>query len=123
MRIISLSPPLIIPGLVLLGSEAIRAVTHGSWPTPSIADALTYLGFALSDTAAWLNLSLGWVFLLVGLFVGEVGLVQARAIAAKEKKMMARMKVEAEERRASERHADMVQRRSRRLHHILNRAA
>jgi hypothetical protein len=123
MRLISLSPPILIASFALLGGDLLYFVQNGVWHAFSSADALALLGFNIPASGFWLGLSPGWPLLALGLAVGEAGLVQNRILAAKEKRMFERLRRENEECRARERHADMLVKRQRRLSRILNRAA
>jgi hypothetical protein len=123
MRLIKFSPPILVVGLALLGADLFHFLKYGAWHGMTSADALNYLGWTFQADGFWLNVSPGWPLLVLGLIIGEAGLIQNRILAAKEQKMMERLRIECEERRAHERHADMLVKRERRKRHILERAA
>lgn len=123
MRMISLSPPILVTSLVLLGSDGFRYVLKASWQSFTLNDVLHLTGMASALPGTWLDLSFGWVLLTLGLVVGEIGLIQERVRAVKEEKMMARLKLEAELRRAEECHADMLKRLVRRKSRIIKNPA
>ncbi|CAA6606148.1 exported hypothetical protein [Rhodospirillaceae bacterium LM-1] len=123
MRLIALSPPLLLTGLALLGISAASLILPNLDQGLTIGGLLNYLDATAPVGGLWLEISPGWPILVLGLILGEAGLVQERVLAVKEQKMLARLRALAEEHRASERHADMLARRQRRMSRILNRAA
>ena len=123
MRLIRYSPPLLVASFSLLGADLIHFLKHGFWHGLTTLDALNLFGLNIQMDGFWLNVSPGWPLMVLGLIVGEAGLIQNRILAAKEQKMIAQLRIETEERRARERHTDMLVKRERRLNRILNRAA
>lgn len=123
MRLIRFAPPFLVVSFTFLGVDLFNFVLHGAWPGATSAELLNGLGLDIDTRGFWMNISPAWPLLILGLAVGEAGLVQNRILDAKEQRMIARLHIEAEERRAKERHADMLVRRDRRVRRILGRAA
>ncbi|MBI5119517.1 MAG: hypothetical protein HZA67_00820 [Rhodospirillales bacterium] len=123
MRLIRFAPPFLVLSFAFLGVDLFNFVQHGVWPGATSAELLNGLGLNIDAPGFWMNMSPAWPLLVLGLAIGEAGLVQNRILDAKEQRMIARLRVEAEERRAKERHADMLVRRERRVRRILDHAA